>query len=284
MDYVVKVGSSSVGNIAQGDVGAVRCLAAEVARLVAGGIRVVLLSSGAVAAGRQVGGAHLSPAAAAALGQPLVQRVWQDALAAEGLKAAQVLVTDRDLPTLGGLLRALLDAGIVPVVNGNDALAAGGPVSDNDTLAAQVAVTLGAERLVLLTDQDGVWTADPRRNAHAVPIRRMTVAEAHRLGAGGAAAGAGPTGRGGMASKVRAAAYAARHAVTTVIAHAGSEDVLRRIARGDNVGTWIEPVQPHAPGEGDCAEASSAGARFLRERGENVKAWKAQGVGYAAAC
>ncbi len=291
MQYVVKVGSSSVGNVGQGDVQAVQGLAVEVAGLWGRGIFVVLLSSGAVAAGRAVGGSLLSPAAAAALGQPLVHRAWQDAFQAVGMRTAQVLVTDRDLATLGGLLRSLLQENIVPIVNGNDVLAAGGPVSDNDTLAAQVAVTIAADRLVLLTDQDGVWTADPRRFAEAAPIRRMSVADAHRLGACGATTGTGPSGRGGMATKVRAAAYAARHNVTTVIAHAKDSRVLTGIATGRAVGTWIDPAQADAPSsqptfeDSDGPRESVARAATTGTGGTvGSSSWKTQRLGYAAAC
>lgn len=280
MQYVVKVGSSSVGDIGEGHVEAVQGLAAEVAQLWAQGVRIVLLSSGAVAAGRALAGSLLSPAAAAAVGQPMVQRAWQDAFEAVGLRTAQVLVTDRDLATLGGVLMSLLAENVVPIVNGNDVLAAGGPVSDNDTLAAQVAVTIRADRLVLLTDQDGVWTADPRHFAHAAPIRHMTVADAHRLSACGATQGVGPSGRGGMASKVRAAAYAARHHVTTVIARAKDPRVLTGIAMGRAIGTWVEAqpcdessLPPLADGGSDSGPAAAAGAT-----------WQAGGSGYAAAC
>lgn len=281
MQYVVKVGSSSVGDIGVGRVDAVERLAAEVAGLWSQGVRIVLLSSGAVAVGRAVAGPLLPPAAAAAVGQPMVQRAWQDAFEAVGLRTAQVLVTDRDLATLRGVLRSLLEEGIVPIVNGNDALAAGGPVSDNDTLAAQVAVTIQADRLVLLTDQDGVWTADPRQFAHATPIRRMTVSDAHRLGACGATQGTGPSGRGGMASKVRAAAYAARHRVTTVIARARDDGVLTGIATGEAIGTWIEAQagDGDVPSPGDGLADTLAGTRSARGGSYQVG-----GSGYAAAC
>jgi glutamate 5-kinase len=248
MRLVVKVGTSTVHGRGSQPVAA---LAAEIAALVRAGHRVAVFSSGAVRAGREAGGAHLGAAAAAALGQPLVYARWQAALSRYGVTAAQVLVDDRHVHTgqaAAEVVDALWRAGAVPVLNGNDAVAdARSPVGDNDALAAALALRLKADALVLLTDQDGLYTADPRLDPFARPIRRLTAAELGPMLATLATGRAGPHGRGGMASKARAAMTAARAGVRTVIADGAMPDVLAAILDGQGVGTTIEPVDGSWP-------------------------------------
>lgn len=240
MRLVVKVGTSTVhaGGAPVAD------LAAQIATLAAAGHHVALFSSGAVHAGREAFGAALDAQAAAALGQPIVFERWRAAFAAAGLVAAQVLVDDRDLEPGGGaatVVDALWRSGAVPVLNGNDAIDAGrSPVSDNDAMAAALAVHLDAERLLLLTDQDGLCTGDPRLDPSALPIRRISMDDLAELVPAMAAVAAGPHGRGGMASKARAALKAARGGVRATIAHGRAPSVLVRVVAGQAVGTTVE--------------------------------------------
>ncbi len=264
MRMVVKVGTSTV----HAGGAPVAEIAGQIAGLAAGGHSVALFSSGAVHAGREAYGAALDAQAAAALGQPLVFERWRGAFAACGVVAAQVLVDDRDLEPGGGaatVVDALWRAGAVPVLNGNDAIDAGRtPVSDNDAMAASLAVHLEADLLVLLTDQDGICTADPRLDPAARPIRRISMDDLARLVPAMATAAAGPHGRGGMASKARAALKAARGGVRATIAHGRTPSVLTRAAAGHAVGTTIEAGarwRPFALARGAAArEALAYGA------------------------
>lgn len=241
MRLVIKVGTSTVdaGPVVLDD------LASQIVMLARDGHGVALFSSGAVHAGRQAFGPALEAPAAAALGQPIVFARWRDAFARASVTAAQVLVDDRDLDIGGGaafVVDALWRTRCLPVLNGNDAIDSGrSPVSDNDAMAAALALHLRADRLILLTDQDGICTADPRRDPTAQPIRNMSVEALARLMPAMAAAAAGPHGRGGMASKAHAALRAARGGVHATIAHGRAPGVLVRAVRGDGVGTSVAP-------------------------------------------
>jgi glutamate 5-kinase len=245
MRVVVKVGTSTVhaGDTALAD------LADQIVALVGSGHAVALFSSGAVHAGREAFGPSLDAQAAAALGQPLVFEAWRRAFANVGLVAGQVLVDDRDLEPGGGaapVVEALWRAGAVPVLNGNDAIDAGrAPVSDNDAMAAQLALHLQADRLVLLTDQDGICTADPRLDPSAKPIRRISTGDLAALVPAMSQAAAGPQGRGGMASKARAALKAARGGVRATIAHGREPRVVARVIGGEGVGTTVDSLTMH---------------------------------------
>jgi glutamate 5-kinase len=253
MRLVVKVGTSTVGRTTPPD--PIAALAGEVAALMRAGHRVAVFSSGAVWAGRRAAGANLPAAAAAAVGQPLVYARWRDALAKVGVRAAQVLVDDRHVRDGGqaaAVVEALWRTGLVPVLNGNDAVAdPDSPVADNDSLAAALALALGADRLVLLTDQDGLYTRDPRSDPDARPIRRLTAAGLAACLPTLAVGRPGPHGRGGMASKAYAAWQAARGGVATVIAHGAMAEVLTAVLAGEAVGTAVEPAgardHPRAP-------------------------------------
>jgi glutamate 5-kinase len=264
MRVVVKVGTSTVH---AGDT-ALAELADQIATLVGDGHSVALFSSGAVYAGRVAFGASLEAQAAAALGQPLVFDAWRQAFAAVGLVAAQVLVDDRDLEPGGGaapVVDSLWRAGAMPVLNGNDAIDAGrSPVSDNDAMAAQLALHLKADRLFLLTDQDGICTADPRLDASATSIRRISTTALAELVPAMSQAAAGPQGRGGMASKARAALRAAHGGVTATIAHGRESRVIVRAVEGQSLGTTVESgapaVDPFAPCRSGPREAVAYGA------------------------
>lgn len=259
MRFVVKVGTSTVHQEAGDDV--VVALAAEVAAQVRAGHSIAVFSSGAVRQGREATGvADLPAAAAAAVGQPVVFERWRQALAAHGVSSAQLLVGDRDLAprsAAASVVESLWRAGVVPVLNGNDAIAhARAPVADNDSLASVLCLSLGADRLVLLTDQDGLCTADPRVEPTARPIARIDPGELAAMAASLAAAPPGPHGRGGMLSKVHAALHASRGGVGVVIANGRRAGVLAAIVAGRSVGTEVSPART---GAGKAAVASFAG-------------------------
>lgn len=255
MRVVIKLGTSTVTGGAQApDPARLAGYAAVLARLRAAGHQPVLVSSGAVAAGRA-----LRPDIAAgrdvphkqmlsAIGQPRLMALYQAAFAQHGLMAAQILLTHADVEHRRRYLNArttllgLLDAGIVPIVNENDTLATAEiRVGDNDQLSALIAGLVDAPLLVLLTDQDGLYDADPRRSPSARLIARIDAAEIPEAiwqAAGGAGAGAG-LGTGGMVTKLKAAQVARRAGTDTVIANGADPAVLERLLAGAAAGTRI---------------------------------------------
>jgi glutamate 5-kinase len=254
---VVKLGSSTVadtrGRLRLGLLGA---RVAEIAGLVAAGDRVVLVSSGAIACGQSRLGMQERPRriealqAASAVGQGRLFGAWERLLRQRGLAAAQVLLTSTDFArresyvNAGATLRRLLTWHVVPVVNENDTTGTDEiRFGDNDVLAAQVAILLRADLLLLLTDQDGVFTADPGRDSGARLVERLDDQE---VVAAAVVGGSGGRGVGGMAGKVVAARMAAAADVRTVIANGAHEDVIRRAAGGERVGTV---ARPHPTGE-----------------------------------
>jgi glutamate 5-kinase len=247
---VVKVGSSTV---ADEQLGLRRRLlagvTADIAELVHGGRRVVLVSSGAIACGQHVLGVterpRLVPAlqAASAVGQGRLFAHYERLFADHELIAAQVLLTSDDFSRRSSYvnarntLRRLLSWSVVPVVNENDTTATDEiRFGDNDVLAAQVAILLGAGTLVLLTDQDGLYTGDPRRDPGARLVTRVDhPRELATLDVGGASR----RGAGGMRGKVAAALMAGAAGVNTVIANGSRPGVLRDVAAGEPVGTVV---------------------------------------------
>ncbi|MGR3485099.1 MAG: glutamate 5-kinase [Paracoccaceae bacterium] len=242
---VVKIGSALLVDRATGALrsGWLHALAADVADLRARGVEVALVSSGSIALGRGVLGlgTGLLPLeraqAAAAVGQIHLARAYQEALAPHGITAAQVLVTLEDgedrrrylnqRATLG----TLLSLGAVPIVNENDTVATDEiRYGDNDRLAARVAVTLGADLLVLLSDVDGLYTADPTRDASA---RRLDVIDAITAEIEGMAGDAG-TGlsKGGMRTKVMAARMATDAGCVMIVTQGAPDGPLGLLAAG----------------------------------------------------
>jgi len=235
---VVKVGSSSVTEETVGR------LCDEIAAARADGHTVVVVTSGAIAAGwgaldrgeqRPSDPAVLQ--AVSAVGQHRLMRLWQDGLDPHGTLAGQVLLAPLDFVHrtqylhARGTLRHLVDLGVVPVVNENDAVADEEiRFGDNDRLAALVAHLVGAQLLVLLTDAPGLLTADPRRTAEASLIEEVVEIdhELERL-----AGGPGAVGSGGMASKLAAAKIATWSGVETVIADAARPGVLTAALAGE---------------------------------------------------
>lgn len=252
---VVKLGSSLVTDDGRGiDHVAVGRWAAEIAQLTQAGQSVVLVSSGAIAEGMQRLGWSTRPRAihdlqaAAAVGQMGLVQAYETAFAQYGLHTAQVLLTHEDLSDRRRYLNArttlttLLGLRVIPIINENDTVTTDEiRFGDNDTLGALVTNLIEAEVLVLLTDQQGLYTRDPRADPTA------TIVHAGRAGdpaleamAGGAGSAIG---RGGMLTKVLAAKRAARSGATTIIACGREPDVLSRLAGGERLGTTLTAQQ-----------------------------------------
>ncbi len=258
---VVKVGSSSVTTPEGGtDQTLIDRMAAELSERHRAGDQVVVVTSGAIAAGwtalGRPGPRPTDPAllqAVSAVGQPDLMRSWQDGFTPHGLRAGQVLLAPLDFGHRRQYLRArqtlahLLDLGVVPVVNENDAVADEEiRFGDNDRLAALVAHLVGADLLVLLTDTAGLLTADPRTTAEASLIEEVIEIdhELERL-AGGPGS---PVGSGGMASKLAAAKIATWSGVTAVIAEAARPGILDEVVAGlPGSGTVFRPRPVRLP-------------------------------------
>ena len=258
---VVKIGSSSItderGVI---DEASVAKFCAEVAAARAEGHRVVVVTSGAIAAGlpalgmtRQQAGDLATLQAVSAVGQSRLMRVYDELLGAHGLVPGQILIAPLDFMERSQYLHArstlerLLDLGVVPVVNENDALADDEiRFGDNDRIAALVAHLVSAELLLLLTDAPGLFTADPRLDASASLIEEILEVDAELEAVAG---GTGSErGSGGMASKLAAAKIAAWSGVRAVIAGAGRPGVLLDALRGEpGVGTVVRPREKRLP-------------------------------------
>jgi glutamate 5-kinase len=239
---VVKVGSSLVTNEGRGlDEAAIARLAAQVAELRKLGKRTLLVSSGAIAEGMQrLGWARRPHAmhelqAAAAVGQMGLAQCYETSFRRHGLHTAQVLLTHADMAdrqrylNARSTLRTLLDMGVIPVINENDTVVTDEiKLGDNDTLGALVTNLMEADALVILTDQAGLYEADPRRDPQAKLIAQ---ADATDPGLEAIAGGTGSAlAKGGMLTKVLAARRAARSGAHTVIASGREPDVLVRLA------------------------------------------------------
>ncbi len=251
---VVKIGSALLTNDGRGlDEAAIGGWVDQVAALHRRGIEVVLVSSGAVAAGMVRLGWRARPSAvhelqaAAAVGQNGLTECYEGHFARHGLLTAQVLLTHDDLSNrkrylnARSALRTLVDLRVVPVINENDTVVTDEiRFGDNDTLGALVANLLEADALVILTDQEGLFDADPRHHPQARLIREGR-ADDPALAA--VAGGGGALGRGGMTTKIRAARLAARSGACTVIAGGRQPEVLSRLAAGERLGTLLLPEQ-----------------------------------------
>jgi glutamate 5-kinase len=252
--WIIKIGSALLTNDGQGL--AVDALDAWVEQIVAlrqAGREVLLVSSGAVAEGLTRLGWTRRPhalhklQAAAAIGQMGLVQAYESRFQKYGLHTAQVLLTHEDLADRQRYLNArstlntLLDLGVIPIVNENDTVATEEiRFGDNDTLAALVANLVVADLLVLLTDQQGLLDGDPRTNPDA---RLIPEAQAGDLSLEKMAIGsAGLLGRGGMLTKVRAAARAARSGTMTLIASGHEYNILQRLAADEKLGTRLLPV------------------------------------------
>jgi len=248
---IIKVGSSLVTNDGKGlDHAAIARWASQIARLRALGKEVVLVSSGAIAEGMQRLGFDKRPTgihelqACAAVGQMGLAQIYETSFRAHGLGTAQVLLTHADLADRERYLNArstlftLLRFGVVPIINENDTVVTDEiKFGDNDTLGALVANLIEADALVILTDQRGLYTADPRRDPAAQFVHEAKAGDpALEAMAGGAGTGIG---RGGMLTKILAARRAATSGAHTVIAWGREDDVLTRLASGEAIGTQL---------------------------------------------
>ncbi|MBA3599053.1 MAG: glutamate 5-kinase [Methylibium sp.] len=248
---VVKVGSSLVTNEGRGlDEEAIDTWCRQIAALTEQGRDVVMVSSGAIAEGMKRLGWRTRPKevhelqAAAAVGQMGLVQMYESKLRERGIGSAQVLLTHADLADRERYLNArstlltLLRLRVIPVINENDTVVNDEiKFGDNDTLGALVANLIEADALVILTDQAGLFSADPRKDATA---RFVDEARAGDPALESMAGGAGSSlGRGGMITKVLAAKRASRSGASTVIAWGREPDVLLRLATGEAIGTLL---------------------------------------------
>ncbi|MGQ2964582.1 glutamate 5-kinase [Methylophilus sp.] len=249
---VVKVGSSLVTNNGQGlDRAAIAAWAEQISALVKQGKQVVLVSSGAVAEGMQRLGWKKRPVeinelqAAAAVGQMGLVQMYEQCFAQHGLHTAQLLLTHEDLAdrkrylNARTTLRTLLDLKVIPIINENDTVVTEEiRFGDNDTLGALVANLIEADALIILTDQQGLYSADPRKDPAAVFIHAdMAGNPALEAMAGGAGSAVGT---GGMLTKILAAKRAASSGAHTVIASGREPQVLLRLSQGAAIGTHLQ--------------------------------------------
>ena len=256
---VVKVGSSSLtGGRPELDMVAVRRVSDIVARFRERGHRVVLVTSGAVAAGLSALGRTARPTdlpglqAAAAVGQGRLMHGYGDAFSRHGLVVGQVLLSKWVLADREQYLHArealqrMLELGIVPIVNENDTVAVEElRFGDNDRLAAMVSHLVNASLLLLLTDTAGLLSGDPR-SGDSVELL-SAVRHTDQVLDGLAHGGAGPQGSGGVASKIAAARMAAWSGIPTVIAPAEDDGTVDAVVRGLEIGTWVEPHSRRLP-------------------------------------
>ncbi len=251
--WVVKIGSALLTADGRGlDQASMAGWVAQMIALGAAGVELVLVSSGAVAAGMGQLGWSARPRAvhelqaAAAVGQMGLVQAWESSFARHDRHAAQILLTHDDLSdrkrylNARSTLRTLLDLGVIPVINENDTVVTDEiRFGDNDTLAALVANLVEADLLVILTDRDGMFDADPRTNPQAVLIHQARADDPQLDAVAGGSGGA--LGRGGMQTKLRAARLAARSGAHTVIAGGRLEQVLVRLRAGEPLGTLLSP-------------------------------------------
>jgi glutamate 5-kinase len=281
---VVKVGSSLVTNEGRGvDAEAVGNWCRQMAALAGQGREVVMVSSGAIAEGMKRLGWSVRPKeihelqAAAAVGQMGLAQIYESKLSEHGMGSAQVLLTHADLADRERYLNArstlltLLSHRVIPVINENDTVVNDEiKVGDNDTLGALVANLVEADALVILTDQKGLYSADPRKdpNARFIDVAQAGAPELEQM-AGGAGSSIG---KGGMITKILAAKRAAKSGASTVIAWGRESDVLVRLASGEAIGTaLIAPTQKMAARKQWMADHLQMRGAVVVDDGANTK-------------
>lgn len=251
--WIIKIGSSLLTNDGEGlDLPLMQRWVDQMAALRQQGIEIIVVSSGAVAEGMGRLGWQQRPQslhalqAAAAVGQMGLAQAWESRFQQHQVATAQILLTHDDLSDRTRYLNArstlltLLSYGVVPVINENDTVATSEiRFGDNDTLAALVANLVVADRLVILTDQEGIYDADPRHNPTAELIREAFATDPKIKAVAGDTGGA--LGSGGMSTKVRAAVLAARSGATTHIASGRNPAVLAALAANKAPGTTLLP-------------------------------------------
>jgi glutamate 5-kinase len=250
---VIKVGSAVLSDSEGLRREVIANLARQINAIITGGREVVLVTSGAIAAGRARLGRHgttiAERQAAAATGQIELMRQWARAFDACGRTVAQLLLTHEDLAErkrrLNAIhtLEALLDTGVIPIINENDTVAVEElRMGDNDVLSSLVAGMVQAGLLIILSDVNGVWTGDPHKRADARLIPLIADPEAGMRGV--VAESAGPLGSGGMATKLKAARQAARAGISVIIARGRDPEALAAVLDPEReTGTLILPAQ-----------------------------------------
>jgi glutamate 5-kinase len=255
--WVIKIGSALITAEGSGiDRVAIESWVAQMATLRQRGIEVMLVSSGAVAEGMARLGWRKRPAelyqlqAAAAVGQMGLVQTYESFFQRHHLHTAQILLTHEDLSNRERYLNArttlctLLKLNVVPVINENDTVTTEEiRFGDNDTLGALVTNLIEADVLIILTDQQGLYDCDPRQKPDACLVSEGQAGDAALFAMAGSSGGG--LGRGGMWTKLRAASLAARSGAATVIVYGRLDNVLLRIAEGENLGTFLYPS--HAP-------------------------------------
>ena len=251
---VVKIGSALLTDEGRGlDAAAIERWVRQIVDLHQRGFKMVLVSSGSIAEGvRRLGWPRRPTAiyelqAAAAVGQMGLVHHYEVCFGQFGIRTAQVLFTHDDIESrqrylnARSTLRTLLRLGVVPVVNENDTVSTDEVrLGDNDTLAGLAANLVEAEHLIILTDQEGLFSADPRKDSSATLISTGEAGDAELLRLAGEGSALG---RGGMRTKLQAAELAARSGTTTTIASGRRPNVLKDILNGDSVGTRLDPQQ-----------------------------------------
>ena len=249
--WVVKIGSALLTNDGQGlDKAAIAGWVEQIVKLRQQGIEVVLVSSGSVAEGMARLGWKQRPKAmhdlqaAAAVGQMGLVQTWEQSFQAHGVHSAQILVTHDDLSdrtrylNARSALLALISHGVVPVVNENDTVVTDEiRFGDNDTLGALITNLVEADLLVIMTDQPGMFDSDPRSNPAASLISHAKASDPALVAMAGGSGGA--LGKGGMATKLRAAQLAARSGASSIIVGGRIPNVLSRIYQAEVVGTLL---------------------------------------------
>ena len=243
--WVVKIGSALLTADGKGlDRAAMSVWVEQMVALHEAGVELVLVSSGAVAAGMSRLGWTARPSAmhelqaAAAIGQMGLVQAWESSFAEHGRHTAQILL--KRYLNARSTLRALVELKVIPVINENDTVVTDEiRFGDNDTLAALVANLVEADLLVILTDRDGMFDADPRNNPDAQLIYEARADDPALDAVAGSVGGA--LGRGGMQTKLRAARLAARSGAHTIIVGGRLERVLDRLKAGERIGTLLSP-------------------------------------------
>lgn len=252
---VIKIGSQILTASDQNlDKAFMAALAVQVAALRQQGLEVLIVSSGAIAAGRGALGLSDRPKtipqkqAAAAIGQSRLMRAYEDAFATHGINVAQLLLTRGDLAdrtrhlNARATLETLLECGVVPIINENDTVAVEEiKFGDNDNLSALVTSLIDADLLIILTDIDGLYDADPRTHPEAglIPLVK-TVTKELELAAGGSGS---TVGTGGMATKLAAAKKAGKSGAATLIVNGREAEILLNALAGKETGTLVLPSQ-----------------------------------------
>lgn len=256
---VVKIGSSSLTSDTGGlNPDKIRFFASELAQLKQDGHQVLLVTSGAVAAGFTSLGYRTRPKvlhekqAAAAVGQALLMQAYHEAFASHGISVAQILLTRYDFSNRKRVQNALmtvdelLQRGVVPIINENDTVAVDElKFGDNDTLSALVGNLVKANKLIIITDMDGLYTDDPRKNANAQRIDRVDAISDELFSFAGGSGSA--VGTGGMRSKVEAARIAMRGGVPVFIGRVLEPGDLPHAVDGSGKGTYFDTVLNNLP-------------------------------------